>query len=51
MDKMDLPIGGPATWDEALADIKESERDIEAGRGTSWNHLGCRFLGHAYESE
>ena len=36
MDKMDLPIGGPATWDEALADIKESEREIEAGRGTSW---------------
>ncbi len=33
-----LPMGGgPSTWEEALADIEESEQDIDAGRGTSWN--------------
>ena len=29
--------GGPATLEEALADIEDSEKDIDAGIGTSWN--------------
>ena len=32
----DMPIGGPANWEEALADIEDSERDIDAGHGTPW---------------
>ncbi|MBQ9203164.1 MAG: hypothetical protein IJ155_02860 [Prevotella sp.] len=31
-----MPIGGPSSWQEALDDIEESERDIDAGIGTSW---------------
>ena len=36
MKEMNLPIGGPASIEEAIADIEVSERDIEAGKGTSW---------------
>ena len=37
MKKMNLPIGGPSSVEEAIADIEESERCIEAGQGTSWD--------------
>ena len=39
MKEMNLPIGGPATISEALADIEESERSIAAGQGTSWEEV------------
>jgi len=32
-----LPIGGPTSIEEAIANIEESERCIEAGQGTSWD--------------
>ena len=32
----DIPVGGPACWEEALSDIEDSERDIDAGHGTTW---------------
>lgn len=28
MEKLNLPIGGPTTWSEALADLEESEREL-----------------------
>ena len=31
-----LPISGPSSWEEALADLDSSESDILNGRGTSW---------------
>ena len=37
MKKMNLPIGGPSSVEEAIAVIEESERCIEAGQGTSWD--------------
>ena len=37
MEDIKMPIGGPANWNDALADLEDSERDIEAGRGTSWD--------------
>ena len=37
MKEMDLPIGGPTSIEEAMSDIEESERSIEAGQGTSWD--------------
>ena len=39
MAKLNLPIGGPTTWSEAFADIEESEREIMAGKGTSWETI------------
>lgn len=39
MKEMNLPIGGPSSLAEALADIEESERSIEAGQGTSWEDV------------
>ena len=39
MKEINLPIGGPLTIEEALADIEDSERSIEAGKGTSWNEV------------
>jgi hypothetical protein len=39
MEKLNLPIGGPTTWSEALADLEESEREIAAGHGTSWESV------------
>ena len=39
MEKQNLPIGGPTTWSEALADLEESEREIAAGQGTSWESV------------
>lgn len=39
MKEMNLPIGGPSSLAEALADIEESERSIEAGQGTSWDDV------------
>ena len=35
----DMPILGPATWEEALADIEESERDYKAGRYYAWDDV------------
>ena len=37
MKEMNLPIGGPASIEEAMADIEVSEREIDAGKGTSWD--------------
>ena len=39
MAKLNLPIGGPTTWSEVFADIEESEREIMAGKGTSWETI------------
>ncbi len=36
MKDTELPIGGPSSIEEAIADIEESERSIASGRGTSW---------------
>ena len=37
MKNLELPIAGPSSLEEALADIEDSERNIEVGQGTSWN--------------
>jgi len=39
MKKIELPIGGPFSIEEAMADIEESERSIEAGQGISWERV------------
>ncbi len=39
MTKIDLPIGGPSTFEEAIADIEDSERSIDAGEGYSWESV------------
>ena len=39
MKKMDLPIGGPASMEELVHDIEESENSIAAGKGTSWEEV------------
>ena len=37
MEEMKLPIAGPSSLEEALTDIEESEREIEAQQGTTWD--------------
>ena len=39
MAKLNLSIGGPTTWSEAFADTEESQREIMAGKGTSWETI------------
>ena len=48
MQELNLPIGGPSTWEEAQADIEDSERDIEAGRGTSWDTVKMMIAERVY---
>ena len=36
MEETKIPIGGPSTWEEALMDLEDSEREIDAQQGTSW---------------
>lgn len=35
----DMPIVIPASYEEALADIEQSEREFKEGRGISWENV------------
>ena len=37
--EIDVPIAGPATFEEALSDIEQSEKDCAGGRYFSWNEV------------
>ena len=34
-----VPIVGPSTWEEALADLDESEKEFEAGKCIPWENV------------
>jgi hypothetical protein len=34
-----IPIAGPDSWDKAMADIEQSERDFAEGKYSSWNEV------------
>ena len=37
--EVDVPIAGPATFEEALSDIEQSEKDCAEGRIFSWEEV------------
>ena len=48
----DRPILGPSTWEEALADLDESEREFEEGKCVPWENvmeeIKERYKSYAY---
>jgi predicted RNA-binding protein associated with RNAse of E/G family len=36
-DRDDMPLIGPASYEEAIARIEASERECEEGKGTPWD--------------
>jgi hypothetical protein len=48
----DVPILGPSTWEEAIADLDESEREFEAGECIPWENvvgeIKERYKSYAY---
>ncbi len=51
-DDNEIPIVGPSSWEEAMADLDESEREFETGKCIPWeNVLGEikeRYKSYAY---
>ena len=37
MDWDDMPLIGPATYEEAISRIEAAEKEIEEGKGTPWD--------------
>ena len=35
----DVPVLGPSTWEAALDDLDQSEREYEAGESIPWNKV------------
>ena len=38
-EQLDMPILGPSTWDEAMDDLDESEKEFEAGKCIPWDDV------------
>ena len=38
-EHLDEPFLGPSTWDVAMADLDESEKEFEAGKCIPWENV------------
>lgn len=49
---VDIPIMGPSTWEDALADLDVSEKEFEAGECIPWENvmeeIKERYKSYAY---
>jgi len=52
VEEQTLPVLGPATWEEAISDLEESEREVEAGECIPWDEVMSeikeRYKDYAY---
>ena len=48
-DENAIPIIGPATWEEAMTDLDEAEKEFDAGKGIPWESV-VREIRERYHS-
>ena len=51
-ETVDIPVLGPSTWEEAMADLDESEEEFKAGKCIPWEdvmeEIKERYKSYAY---
>ena len=44
-EQFDAPILGPSTWEEAMDDLDESEKEFDAGKCIPWDDVVSEIKG------